>query len=109
MEVFSPTGLARGAIEGSRVALKPLEYRYHDDLAVAGAGAPSGDGCRRVELKADVEDLLKSRAAIERPDATEEGVLREHMLYADGCNRGNIYFSIVDDDWPAVVPSHWKS
>jgi len=31
------------------------------------------------------------------------------MLYADGCNRDNIYFSIVDDDWPAVVPSHWKS
>lgn len=59
MEVFRPTGLVRGAIEGSRVALKPVEYRYHDDLAVAGAGAPSGDGCRRVELKADVENLLK--------------------------------------------------
>jgi RimJ/RimL family protein N-acetyltransferase len=58
-------------------------------------------GCRRVELKADVENL-KSRAAIARLGATEEGIFRKHMLYADGRNRDNVYFSIVDDDWPAV-------
>jgi RimJ/RimL family protein N-acetyltransferase len=56
---------------------------------------------RRIELKADVENL-KSRAAIARLGATEEGVFRKHMLYADGRNRDNVYFSIVDDDWPAV-------
>lgn len=57
--------------------------------------------CRRVELKADVENL-KSRAAILRLGATEEGVFRKHMLYQDGRNRDNVYFSIIDDDWPSV-------
>jgi N-acetyltransferase len=57
--------------------------------------------CRRVELKADV-DNAKSRAAILRIGATEEGVFRKHMLYADGRNRDNVYFSIIDDDWPTV-------
>lgn len=57
--------------------------------------------CRRVELKADVENL-KSRAAIARLGATEEGIFRKHMLYADGRNRDNVYFSILDDDWDRV-------
>ncbi len=56
---------------------------------------------RRIELKADVENM-KSRAAIARLGATEEGVFRKHMLYDDGRNRDNVYFSIIDDDWPAV-------
>jgi N-acetyltransferase len=57
--------------------------------------------CRRVELKADV-DNAKSRAAILRLGAMEEGTFRKHMLYADGRNRDNVYFSVIDDDWPAV-------
>jgi hypothetical protein len=57
--------------------------------------------CRRVELKADV-DNAKSRAAILRLGALEEGIFRKHMLYADGRNRDNVYFSVIDDDWPAV-------
>jgi hypothetical protein len=44
----------------------------------------------------------KSRAAIARLGATEEGVFRKHMLYSDGRNRDNVYFSIIDDDWPKV-------
>lgn len=57
--------------------------------------------CRRVELKADVENL-KSRAAIARLGAKEEGIFRKHMLYADGRNRDNVYFAIIDDDWGEV-------
>jgi N-acetyltransferase len=57
--------------------------------------------CRRVELKADV-DNEKSRAAILRLGATQEGIFRKHMLYPDGRNRDNVYFSIVDDNWAAV-------
>ncbi|HET9801849.1 MAG TPA: GNAT family protein [Candidatus Acidoferrum sp.] len=57
--------------------------------------------CRRVELKADVNNA-KSRSAIVRLGATEEGTFRKHMLYADGRNRDNVYFSIIDDNWPAV-------
>lgn len=57
--------------------------------------------CRRVEFKADVNNA-KSRAAILRIGATEEGILRKHMLYTDGRNRDNVYFSIIDDEWPAI-------
>jgi RimJ/RimL family protein N-acetyltransferase len=57
--------------------------------------------CRRVELKADVENM-KSREAIARLGAKEEGIFRKHMLYEDGRNRDNVYFSIIDDDWPFV-------
>jgi N-acetyltransferase len=57
--------------------------------------------CRRVEFKADV-DNKKSIAAILRLGATKEGVFRKHMLYADGRNRDNVYFSIIDDEWPTI-------
>src|SRR5262245_7657504 len=57
--------------------------------------------CRRVELKADVNNA-KSRAAILRLGAMEEGIFRKHMLYADGRNRDNVYYSVIDDDWPVV-------
>lgn len=58
-------------------------------------------GCRRVEFKADAENM-KSRAAILRLGAKEEGYFRKHMLYADGRNRDSIYFAIIDEEWPEV-------
>jgi len=57
--------------------------------------------CRRVEFKADV-DNSKSRVAILRLGAVQEGIFRKHMLYSDGRNRDNVYFSIVDVEWPQV-------
>jgi N-acetyltransferase len=56
--------------------------------------------CRRVEFKADA-DNLKSRTAILRLGAKEEGYFRKHMLYPDGRNRDSVYYSIIDDEWPA--------
>src|SRR5262245_42111669 len=56
-------------------------------------------GCRRVEFKADAENL-KSRQAILRLGAKEEGHFRKHMIYPDGRNRDSVYFAIIDDDWP---------
>jgi RimJ/RimL family protein N-acetyltransferase len=56
-------------------------------------------GCRRVEFKADAENL-KSRKAILRLGAKEEGYFRKHMIYPDGRNRDSVYFSILDDEWP---------
>jgi N-acetyltransferase len=44
----------------------------------------------------------KSRAAILRLGAVEEGTLRRHMLNADGTKRDSVYFSIIDEEWPAV-------
>jgi RimJ/RimL family protein N-acetyltransferase len=57
-------------------------------------------GCRRVEFKADAENI-KSRNAILRLGAKEEGYFRKHMIYRDGRNRDSVYFSIIDDDWAA--------
>lgn len=54
--------------------------------------------CRRVEFKADAENL-KSRKAILRLGAKEEGYFRKHMIYPDGRNRDSVYFSIINDEW----------
>lgn len=54
--------------------------------------------CRRVEFKADAENI-KSRNAILRLGAKEEGYFRKHMIYPDGRNRDSVYFSILDEEW----------
>jgi N-acetyltransferase len=58
-------------------------------------------GCRRVELKTDAENE-RSRGALEALGATFEGVHRKHMLVRDGENRDSAWYSVTDDDWPAV-------
>jgi RimJ/RimL family protein N-acetyltransferase len=55
----------------------------------------------RVEYKTDVRNT-RSRAAILKLGATQEGIFRKHMIMADGHVRDSVYFSIVDTDWPAV-------
>ena len=58
-------------------------------------------GCMRVELKTNARNE-RSRRAIVRIGATEEGTLRKHQLNADGTSRDSVYFSVIDDEWPAV-------
>ncbi|HVZ85339.1 MAG TPA: GNAT family protein, partial [Polyangia bacterium] len=58
-------------------------------------------GCLRVELKTDALNA-RSRAAIARIGAREEGTLRRHMLTASGRVRDTVYYSVVDEEWPAV-------
>ena len=58
-------------------------------------------GCQRVELKTDIRNL-RSRAAITRLGAREEGVLRSHMRRADGSLRDTVMFSIIAAEWPEV-------
>ena len=58
-------------------------------------------GCIRVELKTDSLNE-RSRAAILRIGAKEEGVFRNHMITASGRIRHSVYFSITDSEWPAV-------
>ncbi|HTV20507.1 MAG TPA: GNAT family protein [Polyangiaceae bacterium] len=55
----------------------------------------------RVELLTDVLNL-RSRAAIERIGARQEGVLRCHMQMPDGRLRDSVVFSIVRAEWPEV-------
>jgi N-acetyltransferase len=54
---------------------------------------------RRVMLKTD-ETNLKSRAAIARIGAKQEGILRNHMLVWGGRNRNSVIFSIIAEEWP---------
>ena len=44
----------------------------------------------------------KSRNAILRIGAKEEGTLRRHLLTSTGRVRDTVYFSILDDEWPAA-------
>jgi RimJ/RimL family protein N-acetyltransferase len=57
--------------------------------------------CIRVELKTDGLNQ-KSRNAILRIGAKEEGTLRRHLLTSTGRVRDTVYFSILDDEWPEV-------
>ncbi|HEU5249782.1 MAG TPA: GNAT family protein [Thermoanaerobaculia bacterium] len=58
-------------------------------------------GCVRVELRTDVKNE-RSRAAIRRIGGVEEGVLRKHAITSTGRVRDDVYYSILDDEWPAV-------
>jgi N-acetyltransferase len=58
-------------------------------------------GAIRVQLKTDARNT-RSQNAIERLGAKREGVLRRHQLNYSGYIRDSVYFSITDDEWPAV-------
>jgi len=58
-------------------------------------------GCVRVELKTDIGNA-RSRAAIARLGATEEGVLRQHRRRADGSLSDSVLFSLLPQEWPGV-------
>ncbi|MGH9493953.1 MAG: GNAT family N-acetyltransferase, partial [Candidatus Sulfotelmatobacter sp.] len=58
-------------------------------------------GCFRVELKTDALNE-KSRNAILRIGAKEEGTLRRHVLTWTGRVRDSVYFSILDSEWAEV-------
>lgn len=58
-------------------------------------------GCMRVELKTDALNQ-KSRHAILRIGAKEEGTLRRHLVTWTGRVRDTVYFSILEDEWVEV-------
>jgi RimJ/RimL family protein N-acetyltransferase len=58
-------------------------------------------GARRVELKTDARNG-RSRAAILKLGAVEEGTLRRHTLMWDGFVRDTVYYSVLEDEWPLV-------
>lgn len=58
-------------------------------------------GCLRVELKTDMRNE-RSRRAMLRLGCVEEGTHRKHMINGLGEVRDTVYYSVVDDEWPAV-------
>ena len=57
--------------------------------------------CLRVELKTDALNR-RSREAILRIGAQEEGTFRHHMVTWSGRLRDTVYFSILRTEWPGV-------
>ncbi len=58
-------------------------------------------GLRRVEFKTDARNE-RSRGALLALGAQFEGIFRKHMVVRDGGPRDSAYYSVIDDDWPAV-------
>jgi RimJ/RimL family protein N-acetyltransferase len=57
--------------------------------------------CVRVQFTTD-ETNTRSRAAILRLGAKEEGIIRNERIMPDGRVRNAVRFSIIDQEWPAV-------
>lgn len=58
-------------------------------------------GCARVELKTDARNA-RSRKAMAALPAQFEGIHRKHRLLSDGGYRDSAWYSVIDDEWPAV-------
>jgi RimJ/RimL family protein N-acetyltransferase len=58
-------------------------------------------GCKRVEIKTDALNT-QSRRAIARLGAVQEGIFRRHMITDSGRWRDTVYFSVIDEEWPAI-------
>lgn len=57
--------------------------------------------CVRVQFTTD-ELNEKSRSAILRLGAVQEGVVRNERIMPNGRKRNSVRFSIIDDEWPQV-------
>jgi RimJ/RimL family protein N-acetyltransferase len=57
--------------------------------------------CNRVELKTDALNE-RSRNAILRLGATQEGIFRQHVITYSGRLRDSVYFGIINTEWPEV-------
>ena len=58
----------------------------------------------RVELKGDALNT-RSRRAMQKIGATEEGILRSHTLMHDGRRRDTVYYSILRPEWEPIKHS----
>jgi N-acetyltransferase len=58
-------------------------------------------GAHRVELKTDALND-RSREAILRIGAVEEGTFRKHMIASTGRVRDTVYYSVIDSEWPKI-------
>ena len=58
-------------------------------------------GALRVEFKTDSLNE-RSRNALLGIGATEEGILRNHMVTQGGRRRHSAYYSVIEEEWPRV-------
>ena len=116
---FSVRRLSDGAIVGSSsyMAIAPKDARVEIGATwyVRGARGTAANpeakllmlenafeaGYHRVEFKTDARNE-RSRAALRKLGASEEGTLRGHMWMPQGRFRDSVYFSILAPEWPDV-------
>lgn len=77
--------------EGLNLESKQLMLRHAFDTL----------GVMRVQFKIDHRNFA-SLDAVERLRAYREGVLRNHIILADGTPRSSVYYSILETEWPAI-------
>jgi RimJ/RimL family protein N-acetyltransferase len=117
--VFVVRRLSDGAVVGSTsyLAIAPADARVEIGFTWYVAGAQGGAvnpeakylllsnafgaDYNRVEFKTDAKNL-RSRAALRKLGAREEGILRGHMWMPQGYFRDSAYFSILAAEWPEV-------
>lgn len=58
-------------------------------------------GAGRVQFKVDARNA-RSRRAMQKLGALEEGVLRRFQLRPDGHARDSVVYSVLPEEWPAV-------
>jgi N-acetyltransferase len=78
----------RGGLVNAELKLLMLEHAFDS-------------GALRVQFRVDTRNL-RSQAAVTRLGAIKEGILRRDRLTWTGYVRDTIYFSILDEEWPAV-------
>jgi N-acetyltransferase len=111
--------LADNAIVGSTsyLAITPADAKVEIGFTWYVAGAQGGAvnpeakylllanafaaNYNRVEFKTDAKNL-RSRAALRKLGAKEEGILRGHMWMPQGYFRDSAYFSVLAAEWPEV-------
>ena len=64
-------------------------------------------GLNRIELKTSLLNL-KSQKAMLKIGAVQEGILRKNTINDDGTVRDTVYFSFLNDEWPAVKENIFK-
>jgi len=57
--------------------------------------------CLRVEFQTDSRNL-RSRAALAKMGAVEEGTLRSYLITTNGHRRDTVVFSVLEEEWPHV-------
>lgn len=64
-------------------------------------------GLNRIELKTSHLNL-KSQKAMLKIGAIKEGVFRKNIINDNGTIRNTVYFSFINDEWPAIKENIFK-
>jgi RimJ/RimL family protein N-acetyltransferase len=118
--IFAVRRLAGGALVGSTSYLNivpeharaEIGWTWYAQTAQGGvvnpevklllfANAFETSGYNRIELKTDAGNA-RSRSAILKLGAKEEGVFRGHMWMPRGYWRDTVYYSVLREEWPGV-------